>query len=40
MWKVGMKMDKGKLTVLLKGREMQEALIKLGNGFLFLQQDF
>lgn len=35
-----MKTDKGKLTILLKGREVQETLIKLGNGFLFLQQKF
>lgn len=35
-----METDKGKLTIMLKGREMQEALIKLGNEFLNLQQEF
>lgn len=32
--------DKEQRTVLLKGGEMLEAPIKLGNGLLFLQQEF
>lgn len=35
-----MQTGKGELTILLKGTGMQETLVKLGNGFLFLQQDF
>lgn len=40
MWEVEMQTDKGELTVLLKGTGMQETLVKLGNGFSFLQPDF
>lgn len=40
MWEVEMQTDKGELTILLKGTGMQETLVKLGNGFLFLQRDF
>lgn len=40
MWKEEIETDTEQQTVLLKGGEMLEAPIKLGNGFLFLQQEF